>query len=583
MHRQTVILGYQDIYKENSLQQVDLLLAGICLDTFLSKIEILNNIDSKIHETSCLLAFLHDEWFSGKNNSFLNNLEHSLKSFSDSCHGAKISIFNAPTTLFIIEKFLYIRQTRTYKIADYHSIEQIELNILIAYLIINDEQKRAGNGNDIAQIYPDEIKHWRNLSRAFQSADIINRNPIIIFATQIYKASLYFPHLEESSDTAELLQVLLKSYDAVRWEDLFDAISSLTLQTIDSLKRKGERLIKIDFGIKYGKIYSKILQNYDADNKSDPTVPDHLFLRLYPILRKDANRFQILFSRFFCEKIFRGLYFELRSINLKKELFSDSEFRRRFTSDFSGGKLLYTVLDKIFARNKIQISSADIELQFPGLGITDYIGYQSGNIFLFESKDVLIKDSVRKDSIISELRGILRKAFFEDKGDRKGVLQLANNVKMILEGQLQKVGCPLYDYVSIYPVIIVHSDAFNVVGLNQILYQWFNEACTISEINKEQAYIIKNVVLIDIDTFIIFQNIIQTEGFELNKLIDLYLIQSAAPIVLNNVSKPNDLYIHQLDLTFTHFLEDYVIQNSNRTLSSIATEVIASVVANVFE
>ncbi|WP_354306140.1 hypothetical protein [Pedobacter sp. UYP1] len=203
---------------------------------------------------------------------------------------------------------------------------------------------------------------------------------------------------------------------------------------------------------------------------------------------------------------------------------SRSTFRNKiYTSGFSENTLLYTVLNKIFEVSTARLEGSKVEAEDPHFGGSDYLSSAFGHLFIFESKDILIRKEVKEQLIVPELRNELRLKFYKDGNSDKAVLQLAKNIKKILEGKYERFGFVPGKYHMIYPIIVVHSDTFNTPALNHLLIKWFKEACTEAGLTKEQLYKLRPVVLIDITTLTYFHEYLSKKATNLNNLIDRYL------------------------------------------------------------
>ncbi|MND63294.1 hypothetical protein D3C80_546010 [compost metagenome] len=148
--------------------------------------------------------------------------------------------------------------------------------------------------------------------------------------------------------------------------------------------------------------------------------------------------------------------------------------------------------------------------------------------------------------------------FYKDPKGDKAILQLAKNVKMLQDGEFRIFNFFPEHIHKIYPIIVVHSDTFNILGLNHILINWFKEARSKVGLSSKFASKTAFPVLIDISTLLFFKDALKCNRYHLNKIIDLYndyilekitvgdkAIKTAVPFsfFLNNFIRKNKKYM----------------------------------------
>jgi hypothetical protein len=407
--------------------------------------------------------------------------------------------------------------------------------------------------------FPDEEPFWLALYKPFQYVDLINRDLRELYLIEIYKAALFFELLESDKDTVKILNLFLSKYSCETWVEYLIASTGLPANTLDSTEGKGNNFVEIDPALTFYDVCIRILDAISIPLEDIALQDDHLFLRNHPIIRTAENKFQVVYKRFLIEKIFRALYFEMSRIGHDSKIMHRDKFRSMiYTSGYSEQNILYSALDQVFYRAVQKIHGNVMEKADPAFGASDYVAYQNGSIFLFESKDILIRKEVKQKLYIPELRTELFKKFYKDEDGDKAVLQLARNIKNLLDGKYEKFGLVFQKFRTIYPVIVVHSDAFTVLGLNQLLKKWFRQACDEVGISKKESYKIKSVVLIDCNTLLYFQDRIGAKGTSLEQLIDAYLEQTK--IGTNEKHQPRSVveYASRYLVPFSQYVENTI-------------------------
>lgn len=551
-------LSYKNIYDENFGGSLEDLFKGVDQEFAFNLVDIINRNVENYQTTTTLINYLRDQWFSDQNAEKFLWIEDRILHFSrqPAYRESEILIFNAHATLAFTETLIsYIKAHEQERIAR-PSNQQMEVDLLNAYLVINQQLNRSENGNEaILADFPSEHLSWLVLYKPFQSADLINRNMIELFITESVKAIMLFEFLEANDRARPILAAFLAKYNCGDWREYLRAISGMTVTGLNTPNHVGNSLVHIDPELPFYDTCILILDKISVDVGEAIIEKDFLYLRNHPIHRTGHDKFQILSQRFFLEKIFRALYFELRATNLEIGAMSDDKFRTHiYTTGYSENKLFYSVLNKIFYGASQKIEGIQMEASNPAFGATDYITSYRENIYLFESKDILIRKEVKDRLYLPEMREEFRKKFYKDGNSDKAVLQLARNIKKLLDGGYEQFGFSLTRYRFIYPVLVVHSDAFDILGINQIIYQWFKEACTEVGIEKRQVYKIKPVVIIDISTLLYFQEHLNKKHVHLNELIDSYLSRTTIPREMQTGFRSAVQYQSRYMISFSHYV-----------------------------
>lgn len=548
-------LNFRDIYNEDYAGDFLTLFDGIDEKFALGFIQHLNFYQNLYKTTEGCLKFLRENWFSHTNAetylSFVDKIEEWKRRFPTD----EIVIFNAPSNLTFFEALIQYLQTPHTNDLQLSNPEK-EIALLKAYLQINSTKAKPSGFEEIEQNYPDEIILWTLFSKPFQYADLVNRDLLEFWQIETFKAIKLFEYFEKDNKTNTILAKLLEDFECDSWRTYLKASAGMAIPTLDTPNYKGNNYIEVDPELPFHNVINKIISQIGVDPIEANIQEDHLYLRTKPIYSTGESKFQVIYKRFFVEKIFRSLYFQLSKINDDLEVMTRAGFRNKiYTSGFSENTLLYTVLNKIFEGSAARLEGNKVEIQDPYFGGSDYLSSALGNLFIFESKDILIRKEVKENLIVPQLRTELRLKFYKDGNSDKAVLQLAKNVKKVLEHQYGRFGFSPGKYRFIYPIIVVHSDAFNTPALNQILIKWFKEACSEAGLTKDQLYKVRQVVLVDITTLTYFHEHLGKKGTNLNEIIDMYL--DYTKFKYNDEGVPQLKSMEQM-IPFSAFLNQYI-------------------------
>jgi hypothetical protein len=260
---------------------------------------------------------------------------------------------------------------------------------------------------------------------------------------------------------------------------------------------------------------SEILNDYDFKK-----------IRSKPFYKVEQGIYRIIYGLFVIELIHKGVFFKLNEINNGlKDGDKIKNFRSLYCDDFSEKYLLYKLLNSIYKNRYIEFSGEQIK-QFGIDSEPDYYIRNGNNLFLFESKDILINASIKSsyDFNLYEPE-FKKKLYFElkkEKVDKRAVLQLINNIQNVLTKQFQFDTNYKTHSLYIYPILILHDHQFNIAGLNLMVNSWFQ--IELAKLKEKGLVIdkVKPITIIDIDTIIFHQDLFRDRILKLNLVIDEY-------------------------------------------------------------
>jgi len=467
---------------------------------------------------------------------------------------SSVTIFNTQSSLFFLEKALSMPN-----IGIDNRDPQTEINLIKAYLIINQElvAKEDKLIKKIETLDAEEKLAAYLFYQPLSYSDFENYDYGLEVAAQTVKAILFFKFCE--AHLPEHLRLFCEKYNRENWKEYLKSYLSIPYNlflnkgdeiSIISLKKEDVDFIN----------NSLFLDKFCINNEDVTNDKDFTKVRTYPLYKENDTDYIVLFDLFTAERIYRSLYFDFRAINdklneTKEEVDKITNFRQFITDNFSERTILYDLLDKIFyGEDFVNLKGSDYLNAVPKIkGEPDYYVRKDNDIFLFESKDNLmnaeIKSSYDYDKITEDLDKKLNQ--------KKGIKQICNNIEKILKKQL-----PIdIDYdenaANIYPILVLHERIYSNIGLNYILNKWFDNKIKSTKDSMTNPERIKPLVIIDIDTFILLQNVNQGNDFDFKELLDGYYMK-AEQIVIGEEELKDENKLRKAFISKYYSFKDYV-------------------------
>lgn len=451
-----------------------------------------------------------------------NDLKERIKILQDN-NKKQLFLLNIESSLQLFE---IIHSIKNENVKD-STINEIEIKILKSYLAINHHINTLhSNISNTIVGYEDKVEIILEsvFTLSFGQSEFLNTNEINTTLSQFYKAKNAIEYIEQKAP--DLLNAFLLYYQFKSKYDYLKHTVSLSL-----LLFKHQEIKHHIIQLKKDEFYENTIKLFNRFSlKSDNEINDRDFglLRNNPFLKDNQkdDEYWVIFKLFLIDKIFQSLYFDLKEMNTslenpknskEKKTIEDS-FRRFFTSEISEDTILYTVLDYIFQEKKYyNISGKEIKIDFKIKGEPDYYVRQNNTIYLFESKDLLMSHKIKRSYNHSEIIEKIEAALYNDK---KGIPQLVNNIEKILRNEAKYDSFQNINKIKIFPIIITHNRHLDIVGINNILNDYFDEELENRGIVNEN---IKPITLINIETFIVYQDYFKDKKeFDLELLLNLY-------------------------------------------------------------
>ena len=400
-----------------------------------------------------------------------------------------------------------------------------EVNIFKAYLLLNQQYTQKEGLTDRLTKGSTKILEWAEefVTHEFAYSELINFSKSILISTQIIKAIYLFEFLENNSQYHTLLNKFVITFDCSDWKDYLKKFISI-IALILNKDRSGHLTLNISKNDNYVRNCA-FLEQLTLNQDTNASDIDFRHLRSNPLYKRGEGEYQIIFDKFVFEKIFKGLYFHLNQINSTLHSDKIQNLRSFWGNEYSEKVLLYSILEKTYEDRYIKFSGEQIRVT----GIIaepDYYIRNGNKIFLFESKDIMIKAEVKTSFDFQKIENELkRKLYFdqvEGKVKNKAVLQLINNVKRVLTKSFPFDDRYRENSVRIYPILVLHDHQFNLAGLNILINNWFQTELKTLCKNGLNISKVRPLTIIDIDTLIFHQDRFRVRQTSLDTLIESY-------------------------------------------------------------
>ena len=277
-----------------------------------------------------------------------------------------------------------------------------------------------------------------------------------------------------------------------------------------------------------------------------------------PVYRLAEDKYAILFSKFFVDKMFQGMLFDMASTLAGIGTFDDEvsaykALKQQVGERFSEHYLLYRTLETTLLRRvPIRVTGESLHKVLRS-GEPDYYARRNNRILVFEFKDVRIDDNTKTSCDFEKIRQTLFNLFVEnEEGRPKGVRQLAGVVENKLPEILSRVDTTVSEgYLNIYPILVYTDGSFDIEGINYYLNEEFKKCLNC----VDDRFQVKDLVMINLNLLMKLENSFINGKIEFDKVLNEYLAFKDSKEQLNTV--PFNKYLFQyarrkgFDMKFT--------------------------------
>lgn len=458
------------------------------------------------------------------------------------------------------------------------SESEIELDLFELYLSYNSQQdvleSKIGNNLPAEDDTNDRIIAIM-LTMNFHDSDLNNFNIGEILLTQLFKSIEFFKYLEQT--LPKHLELFLSDFETDTWQNWMKKYLALMPSLFPD-----RPVSHFDFTVPQDEDYEinlKFLQLLSLPETETFKLSDFISLRSNPLLRVDTNTFRIIYNLFLVEKIFKSVQFSF-SLDVNKRVdkkYKLKDFRSDHCDKFSEQILVYKFIEKSFPRKWVHVPGEEFKSHGYD-GEPDYYLRNKNKLFLFESKDVVLKGEEKQSRDFNVLSKAIESKFYktekEGKIQKKAILQLLENIDRVHSKYYDKIDTD-YDITKlrVYPVLIVHDRQFESLALNHLVNSWF-----LAELgNWKEKWRFKEVhglVVINIDKFILHQDSFRTRKVLFEKMIEEYFEQSE----IKNIKARNHTDFQQKALdclkSFSTFIDIQLDSNGLNRMPDITEDYI---------
>lgn len=558
------LIEYSQIF-EGDPPELEALLSGISRSMLLNAGSFFLGFANEGSEYSGVKDFL--QMFFRSENAAVGNHVYNRVMQLNGASGVGISFVNPQSILQLFEySFNNLDETQT------QSEAEAEVNTFKAIILLNQvnnlnqekglaKAKDANDGIRLSAI---------SLAMSYPNSEFINYNLFEILIGQLVKAVYLFEFLENREDTKPPLDAFSDSFNCKDWKDYLRRLLPMVF-AVTSAKKEGI----IEIVLERDDEFNNNIQFVDKLILPQKELLEEGFdfraIRSRPLYSLQDGVYVVVYPLFVIEMVFKGLYFKLKQIHdtlPKGQKIRGNNFRSFYCDNFSEQELLYKTLNAIYGRRSyIMHSGSDIKTKFGVIAEPDFYIRNGNYAFVFESKDILIDGSIKStfDYQLYELE-FRKKLYFDvDENGKKGkkaVLQLINNVERLLTKQLANDTNYKSNRIKIYPFLILHDRQFNVAGLNAIANHWFSTELSLLQAKGINVDNVRPVVIIDIDTLILYEDVFKSRNVSLNEVIDSYVDY----ITLNKKKVYRSQEEAEFEVTkklnpFSIFLTNYIYKN----------------------
>lgn len=244
-----------------------------------------------------------------------------------------------------------------------------------------------------------------------------------------------------------------------------------------------------------------------------------------PIYKVDNITYCVVYCKFFIDKFYHSLLFDIaKELERKKQINTNKTLAyvhlkqlvgQRFTEQY----LFYSIIKRVLADRRYEIKTCE-DMAKIGDGFPDFYARKAKRVFLFEFKDIQLSRKVTMSGDFDSIIKVLEQELVENvKGRPKGVTQLANDIDSHL---LELVGESVYTQrIQVYPVLVYSDSSFDIEGFNYYLNIRFREI--ISKRDIPNNIVVKDLIMINIDTLIMFEKAFVDKSIKFDVLINEFL------------------------------------------------------------
>lgn len=484
---------------------------------------VLSGLNHKVRNGEMSNIFdLFSFWFNKDNDQAVGFFDSIMAYYKTIGYdSSRLTVINLWSNFNLLNKLLSSSYEETSEI----SKNEFEITLFLNYLKVNDEFieksdifSKELDSKDFPRI-EDYISRL-HLVGTLPYYEISYTNVLFTLISNFYKSYLLFSFFE--SDYPELISVFFEDYQLNNKEEFFRAILPVAFHAMDG-ETTGSGIQILELDSEESKAFLDLL--IANTETSINLAEDFVHLRANPLMKLDDGEYLIFDRGLAVNRIFNSIFFDILKIIKDKRVKIKGNFFGVYTYEFIEKYLSCKVLDKIFAGRGYKVLSGNsITEQFNVDTEPDYYVRNGKKISIFEIKASIIRGDVKQSFKWKDIEGELRKKFFEDeKEDKKAIKQLIERIENLASNNDKAIyDNARHDKFIVTPILLITDHSLNAVGVNHILNEWFNLEINNSQILKPIKERIGNLIVINIDTLIIYSEYFKESAGAFERLIESY-------------------------------------------------------------
>lgn len=470
---------------------------------------------------------LFSDWFGRESAEMANDIWDKLVS-SYTEIGVNVSdllVLNIWSNLTLYDKMLAAEMYDTPSLTN----SETELSVIKLYLSINEAA--ADRTDKITQLvtaadYPYIVDRFARIMIAllFPYHDINHFKAIELLIVNFIKCYYCLQFLE--GNYPDLLALFLAPYGVADWKGYLKGI--LPIAHLAAMPNDDSGLNYLSIRESRDKEKSRIFLDHLAlvTEEEYKAKSDFVHARSHPLYKVDEDSYLIIDSVLAVNRLYNSMFFELLRISEKDKSLNlhEGRFFSVFTFDFIEKHLSYSLLDMIYNNSGyFNISGSKISQKYGVDTEPDYYARKGNKVFLYEIKGSIVTGPSKQSFKYPEIEKELKEKFLFDTTDNgnKAVKQLAERIKILFTKSEKSIYDSEYDprNIRIFPILLVSEIMLTTPGINHLLNEWFQEEIQNDDVLRSARYRIHDLVILDLDTLILFSKEFEKDINLLKKLI----------------------------------------------------------------
>ena len=568
-----ILVNHTMVFGDNPLPPSDYLF-GISRTDLIKIAAFIINCDPIKNDVKLFLT----KFFSQENSVFANSVYKECiqisKSYKNSEHGLRYNLCFVSTYVGIeFLKLVFSIDTGN----DSLSHEQIERKVFHSILALNELLTDHDN-SEIDNLEDDEKLGYLLFENLLPYHDFNNEHYEFRLLVNVMKAWKLFRFCENHNPYDLLLQHFVEDLKLKSWKDYIISLLMIFLNDIQNESyvvsigendkyREQHKLLFDEISIRYDEI---IPMEKNADYKRFKEKP----------LIDIGNGDYIMISKVIClEQLYNSLVFKFKLLNSSLgEKQSISDFLQDFTTRFSEECLFDDAISNVFSRWKkaIKTTSKECRIKNNGQGKhePDFYVRNWNRVYIIEYKDPLFKAEVKVSHDFKQIKKYVEeKLVVKSNGDISAIEQIVYNIKkIVLKSEWFEWDEIVNgnDKIQIYPILVVGNRVFKTPGLAPILNNLLRESLRKNNIQGSQIH---DLLLVDIDTLLWFQNDFKEGRIDFQEVVKKYyrFIKEDMPYKPHQESTFTN-FIHNTFSFSDYLLDFYEHKANNELIDEITTE-----------